>query len=63
MTTPRRKPELLAPAGDRTCITAAVENGADAVYFGLESGFNAREPPTCTSKTCQRSWGICTNAA
>jgi putative protease len=42
MSTPRRKPELLAPAGDRTCITAAVENGADAVYFGLESGFNAR---------------------
>jgi putative protease len=39
---PRRRPELLAPAGDRTCITAAVENGADAVYFGLECGFNAR---------------------
>jgi putative protease len=34
--------ELLAPAGDRLCITAAVENGADAVYFGLECGFNAR---------------------
>ena len=36
------RPELLAPAGDRDCITAAVENGADAVYFGLECGFNAR---------------------
>jgi putative protease len=35
------KPELLAPAGDRTCLIAAVENGADAVYFGLQ-GFNAR---------------------
>ena len=35
------KPELLAPAGDRTCLTAAVENGADAVYFGLPR-FNAR---------------------
>ncbi len=35
-------PELLAPAGDRTCIQAAVENGADAVYFGLDVGFNAR---------------------
>ncbi len=34
--------ELLAPAGDRLCVTAAVENGADAVYFGLECGFNAR---------------------
>ena len=29
------KPELLAPAGDRECMIAAVENGADAVYFGL----------------------------
>ncbi len=42
----RRKPELLAPAGDRLCITAAVENGADAVYFGLECGFNARARAT-----------------
>ena len=37
-----RRPELLAPAGDRDCLRAAVENGADAVYFGLDSGFNAR---------------------
>lgn len=35
-------PELLAPAGDRDCIRAAIENGADAVYFGLDCGFNAR---------------------
>ncbi len=41
-TNPRRQPELLAPAGDRDCVRAAVENGADAVYFGLECGFNAR---------------------
>ena len=37
----RKKPELLAPAGDRTCLIAAVENGADAVYFGLQR-HNAR---------------------
>ncbi|UFP93644.1 U32 family peptidase [Gloeobacter morelensis] len=36
-----RCPELLAPAGDWECARAAVENGADAVYFGLER-FNAR---------------------
>src|SRR5688572_6837659 len=36
------RPELLAPAGDRDCIRAAIENGADAVYFGLDCGFNAR---------------------
>lgn len=35
-------PELLAPAGNLLCAKAAVENGADAVYFGLQSGFNAR---------------------
>ena len=35
------RPELLAPAGDREALRAAVANGADAVYFGL-SNFNAR---------------------
>ena len=38
-TTP--KPELLAPAGDWESLRAAVANGADAVYFGLDA-FNAR---------------------
>src|SRR5579863_5824981 len=37
----QRKPELLAPAGDWECARAAVENGADAIYFGLDR-FNAR---------------------
>src|SRR5580765_8407835 len=36
-----RLPELLAPARDWQCARAAVENGADAIYFGLEK-FNAR---------------------
>ncbi|MEL6327751.1 MAG: peptidase U32 family protein, partial [Cyanobacteria bacterium J06626_23] len=36
-----RRPELLAPAGSWDCAKAAVENGADAVYFGLDR-FNAR---------------------
>ncbi len=35
------RPELLAPAGDWECARAAVENGADAIFFGLER-FNAR---------------------
>ncbi|MEM9828229.1 MAG: U32 family peptidase, partial [Planctomycetota bacterium] len=35
-------PELLAPAGDWACVDAAIENGADAIYFGLDCGFNAR---------------------
>ena len=37
----RSLPELLAPAGNWDCARAAVENGADGVYFGLEK-FNAR---------------------
>ena len=37
----RPAPELLAPAGDWECARAAVENGADGIYFGLER-FNAR---------------------
>lgn len=36
-----QRPELLAPAGDWDCAKAAVENGANAIYFGLER-FNAR---------------------
>lgn len=31
-----KRPELMAPAGDWTMLRAAVSNGADAVYFGLE---------------------------
>jgi putative protease len=37
----RVKPEILAPAGTKDAMIAAVENGADAVYFGLQQ-FNAR---------------------
>ncbi|WP_341527398.1 DUF3656 domain-containing protein [Nostoc sp. UHCC 0302] len=36
-----QRPELLAPAGNWDCAKAAVENGADAIYFGLDR-FNAR---------------------
>lgn len=40
-----RRPEILAPAGDRECLQAAVKAGADAVYFGLAE-FNARARAT-----------------
>ena len=33
--------ELLAPAGGREALIAAVQNGADAVYLGA-GAFNAR---------------------
>lgn len=36
-----RKLELVAPAGNLDCARAAVANGANAIYFGLQQ-FNAR---------------------
>lgn len=39
--TPVRKPEVLSPAGGWPQLRAAVQNGCDAVYFGLDH-FNAR---------------------
>ncbi|OLQ10133.1 putative protease YrrO [Symbiodinium microadriaticum] len=38
----RQKPEVLAPAGGWPQLRAAVRAGADAVYFGLDVGLNAR---------------------
>jgi putative protease len=40
MTAPR-KPEILAPAGNRIALRAALDAGADAVYFGVQ-GLNMR---------------------
>lgn len=37
-----RLPEVLAPAGDHPSLEAALAAGADAVYLGLDDGFNAR---------------------
>ncbi len=34
--TTTNRPELMAPAGDWTMLRAAVNNGADAIYFGLD---------------------------
>ena len=61
-------PELLAPAGGWESLRAAVANGADAVYFGLED-FNARRRavnftlaelppcwPGCTIATSRATW-------
>ena len=37
--------ELLSPVGDFECLKAAVQNGANAVYFG-SGKFNARQNAT-----------------
>lgn len=36
------RPEILAPAGSVESLTAALAAGADAIYFGVDEGFNAR---------------------
>ena len=36
-----KRPEILSPAGDFTCLQAALDAGCDAVYFGLGT-FNMR---------------------
>lgn len=41
-----RIPKILSPAGDADSLEAALSSGADAVYFGLDSGFNARARAT-----------------
>src|SRR5215510_5094379 len=42
MAPPRSVPELLAPAGSLDAVRAALGNGADAIYLGVDK-FNARD--------------------
>ncbi len=46
MRRPMHLPEILAPAGDDDSLAAALAAGADAVYFGLDEGLNARARAT-----------------
>lgn len=41
----RERPEILAPAGDMTCLQAALDAGADAVYLGM-GNLNMRQMVT-----------------
>lgn len=48
-TTPTRtlfRPEILAPCGDENTVRVALAAGADAVFFGVQDGFNARARAT-----------------
>jgi putative protease len=49
------KPELLAPAGSKEALIAAVENGADAIYFGGPA-FSARHDAALTHNELE--WAI-----
>jgi U32 family peptidase len=58
-----KKPELMAPAGNRIMLAAAIDAGADAVYFGVEklnmrakaSNFTLAELPEVSSYCKERS--------
>ncbi len=39
---PHKLPELVCPAGSLPALRAAVDHGADAVYFGYKNDTNAR---------------------
>lgn len=59
VTSPRTMPEILAPAGDEASLAAALAAGADAVYFGLDEGLNARArasnfPVSALPAICER---------
>ena len=50
-----RKYEILAPAGNADALVCAVQNGADAVYFGLDK-FNARMKADNFTPANLREW-------
>ena len=61
MNTPKRKPELMSPAGYWPQLQAAIEAGADAVYFGMRHfsarskvGFTLQELPEAIETLHQR---------
>ncbi len=50
--------ELVCPAGNLPSLKAAVDNGADAVYFGLRNDTNARHFPGLNFNTKRAREGI-----
>ncbi|MBQ9440169.1 MAG: U32 family peptidase [Paludibacteraceae bacterium] len=55
--------ELMAPAGTWECLSAAINSGADAVYFGIESlNMRARSTGNFTTADLPRLVETCQNA-
>jgi putative protease len=52
--TPLAKPEIMSPAGYWPQLHAAIEAGADAVYFGLEALHRARQGRLCAGRAARR---------
>lgn len=56
---PRRKPELLSPASDATCLKAAIDAGCDAVYVGLKDFSMRSGAANFTLPALRRAAGLC----
>jgi putative protease len=60
----RGKIELMAPAGSYESLTAAIQAGADSVYFGIEQlNMRARSSSNFTLEDLTKIAGICQSAA
>lgn len=56
---PRRKPELLSPASDATCLRAAIDAGCDAVYLGLKDFSMRRSAANFSLPALRRASKLC----
>ncbi len=55
--------EIMAPVGCWECLTAAIQAGADSVYFGIEHlNMRARSSANFTTEDLHRIVAICRNA-
>ncbi len=60
--TTNNKPELMAPVGDWTMLTVAINSGADAIYFGVDklnmrikaANFTLKDLPKI-ARTCEKN--------
>ena len=52
--------EIMAPVGSRESLAAAIQAGADSIYFGIESlNMRARSARTCTINGLREIAQIC----
>jgi U32 family peptidase len=54
-----KKPELMAPAGDMTMLSAVIKAGADAVYFGIDKLNMRAKAENFTLEGLKAIAGIC----
>lgn len=58
-----RRTEIMAPAGNFECLTAAIQGGADSVYFGVENlNMRSHSANNFSSKDLPKIVSICSEA-